>query len=88
MSTLPTLDKDAYNKIFGSKDLSSEENILLFRTTQNFILNSDRFSGHNKIGDIKWELRCFLFLAPAVTVGETEGAMDSTSVFFGLFFCL
>ena len=27
-------------------------------------------------------------LAPAVTVGETEGAMDSTSVFFGLFFCL
>ena len=22
------------------------------------------------------------FLAPAVTVGETEGAMDSTSVFF------
>ena len=23
----------------------------------------------------------FLFLAPAVTVGETEGAMDSTSVF-------
>ena len=23
-----------------------------------------------------------LFLAPAVTVGETEGAMDSTSVFF------
>ena len=27
-------------------------------------------------------------LAPAVTVGETEGAMDSTSGFFGLFFCL
>ena len=27
-------------------------------------------------------------LAPAVTVGETEGAMDSTSVYFGLFFCL
>ena len=27
-----------------------------------------------------------LLLAPAVTVGETEGAMDSTSVFFGLFF--
>ena len=25
---------------------------------------------------------CCLFLAPAVTVGETEGAMDSTSVFF------
>ena len=23
-----------------------------------------------------------VFLAPAVTVGETEGAMDSTSVFF------
>ena len=23
-----------------------------------------------------------LFLAPAVTVGETEGAMDPTSVFF------
>ena len=23
-----------------------------------------------------------LFLTPAVTVGETEGAMDSTSVFF------
>ena len=29
-----------------------------------------------------------LFLAPAVTVGETEGAMDSTSVFFCLFFYL
>ena len=29
-----------------------------------------------------------VFLAPAVTVGETEGAMDSTSVFFCLFFCL
>ena len=29
-----------------------------------------------------------VFLAPAVTVGETKGAMDSTSVFFGLFFCL
>ena len=29
-----------------------------------------------------------LFLAPAVTVGETEGAMDSASVFFHLFFCL
>ena len=28
------------------------------------------------------------FLAPAVTVGETEGAMDSASVFFCLFFCL
>ena len=27
-------------------------------------------------------------LAPAVTVGETEGAMDSTSVFFCLFFSL
>ena len=24
----------------------------------------------------------FIFLAPAVTVGETEGAMDSTSVLF------
>ena len=24
----------------------------------------------------------FTFLAPAVTVGVTEGAMDSTSVFF------
>ena len=24
----------------------------------------------------------FTLLAPAVTVGETEGAMDSTSVFF------
>ena len=23
-----------------------------------------------------------IFLAPAVTVGETKGAMDSTSVFF------
>ena len=23
-----------------------------------------------------------IFLAPAITVGETEGAMDSTSVFF------
>ena len=30
----------------------------------------------------------FCLLAPAVTVGETEGAMDSTSVFFCLFFCL
>ena len=29
-----------------------------------------------------------VLLAPAVTVGETKGAMDSTSVFFGLFFCL
>ena len=29
-----------------------------------------------------------VFLAPAVTVGETKGAMDSTSVFFCLFFCL
>ena len=29
-----------------------------------------------------------LLLAPAVTVGETEGAMDSASVFFCLFFCL
>ena len=29
-----------------------------------------------------------MLLAPAVTVGETKGAMDSTSVFFGLFFCL
>ena len=27
-------------------------------------------------------------LAPAVTVGEMEGAMDSASVFFYLFFCL
>ena len=27
-----------------------------------------------------------ILLAPAVTVGETEGAMDSTSVFLGLFF--
>ena len=33
-------------------------------------------------------LTYLIFLAPAVTVGETEGAMDSTSVFFGLFFCL
>ena len=49
--TLPILDKDAYIKIllFGSNDLSSEENILLFRATQNFILNSDRFSQHNNI---------------------------------------
>ena len=48
---LPTLDKDAYINIlfFGSKDLSSEENILLFRATQNFILSSDRFSRHNNI---------------------------------------
>ena len=28
-----------------------------------------------------WPGRIF-FLGPAVTVGETEGAMDSTSVFF------
>ena len=50
-ATSPTLDKDAYIKIllFGSKDLSSEENILLFRATQNFISNSDRFSRHNNI---------------------------------------
>ena len=43
-ATLPILDKDAYIEIllFESKDLSSEENILLFRATQNFILNSDR----------------------------------------------
>ena len=27
-------------------------------------------------------LLLLLLLAPAVTVGETEGAMDSTSVFF------
>ena len=27
-----------------------------------------------------WPL--YIFLAPAVTVGETEGAMDSPSVFF------
>ena len=27
-----------------------------------------------------------LLLAPAVTVGETEGAMDSTSVFFAFSF--
>ena len=27
-------------------------------------------------------LLCVLFSAPAVTVGETEGAMDSTSGFF------
>ena len=30
----------------------------------------------------------FFFLAPAVTVGETEGAMNSASVCFCLFFCL
>ena len=29
-----------------------------------------------------------MFLAPTVTVGETEGAMDSASGFFPLFFCL
>ena len=36
-ATLPILDKDAYIKIllFESKDLSSEENILIFRATQN-----------------------------------------------------
>ena len=28
----------------------------------------------------------YIFLAPAVTVGETEGAMDSASVFFSSFF--
>ena len=50
-ATLPTLDRDAYITIllFGSKDLPSEENILLFRATHNFILNSDRFSRHNNI---------------------------------------
>ena len=48
-ATLPILDKNAYNKIllFGSKDSSSEENIHLFRASQNFILN--RFSQHNNI---------------------------------------
>ena len=41
----------AYIKIllFGSRYLSSEDNILFFRATQNFILNSDRFSRHNNI---------------------------------------
>ena len=29
-----------------------------------------------------------MFLAPAVNVGEMEGAINSTSVFFCLFFCL
>ena len=50
-ATLPISAKDAYIKILliGSKDLSSEENILLFRATQNVILNSDRFSQHNNI---------------------------------------
>ena len=32
--------------------------------------------------DISASLKCMRLLAPAVTVGETEGAMDSTSVFF------
>ena len=36
----------------------------------------------------KLESEIIQFLAPAVTVGETEGAMDSPSVFFCLFFCL
>ena len=40
------------------------------------------------ISNLKKTFGCDVFLAPAVTVGETEGAMDSTSVFFGLFFCL
>ena len=50
-ATLPILDKDAYIKIllFGSKDLSSEENILVFRAKKHFILNSVRFSRHNNI---------------------------------------
>ena len=49
--TLPFLDKEAFIKVllFGSKHLSSEKNILLFRATQNFLLNSDRFSRHNNI---------------------------------------
>ena len=29
-----------------------------------------------------WNEQVKIFLAPAVTVGETEGAMDSASVFF------
>ena len=29
-----------------------------------------------------FQFEYFTFLAPAVTVGETKGAMDSTSVFF------
>ena len=34
---------------------------------------------------VTFMLNNYLLLAPAVTVGETEGAMDSASVFF---FCL
>ena len=33
--------------LFGSKDISSEQNILLFRAAQNFkLLNSNRFRGY------------------------------------------
>ena len=37
-------------------------------------------------GIIPEKISFLQFLAPAVTVGETEGAMDSTSVFFFFFF--
>ena len=42
-ATLPLLEKEAYVKIllFGYKDISSEENILLFRATQIYIFNSN-----------------------------------------------
>ena len=33
-------------------------------------------------GDYYNNIGLYYLLAPAVTVGETEGAMDSTSVFF------
>ena len=50
-ATLPFLDKDAYIKIllFGSKNMSSEENSLLFRAAQNYILNSNRFRRYDNI---------------------------------------
>ena len=37
---------------------------------------------HNMVNSTITALHFHVFLAPAVTVGETEGAMDSTSVFF------
>ena len=35
-----------------------------------------------QIGQLVQKILTYRFLAPAVTVCETEGAMDSTSVFF------
>ena len=52
VSSLPFLEEDAYikNVLLGSKDISpEEENILLFRATQNYILNFTRYRRYNNI---------------------------------------